>query len=554
MTTISANSTIGIVLTPSAYINPVSITSGVTISTAGGGNPAVGGPSGSWTLSNSGIVTANTAAANGTGISLAAGGQIVNQQPGSIAGYTGIFGGGSLTVANYGAVSGHYAAGISFAGGGALTNHTSAAVSGYSGVYSSTGAVSVINYGTIAGGPFGLLAAGIDIRGSAKITNHSGGTISGFSGIYNKAGATITNYGSVSGSGSGHSAGIYLAGGGTVTNQTLASISGYSGIYERTGTAASVINDAAISATGGVLSAGIELAGGGTVTNGASGLIQANNAAILAQSAASIANYGTLLGTTAGGIDLSAGGTVVNHGSAGGYHGIEDLGGPLTATNYGTVTGSGLNGDGIYLLAGGTITNKAGALIQGTNGGIASYARSGVPSAGLTVSNAGTLSGSKFALLLTAGYADRLIDSPGAMFAGAINGGNTTGAAAISTLELATGTGIGTITGLGTTVTNFGSIQFDTGASWYVSGSPASLAGTISGFAFGDTIQVTGITVTGSAFAGGVLTLMEAQGSVTINLPGSFVPGAFLVTNVAAGADITARQPRTMNWNGAGTA
>src|ERR1019366_1816831 len=74
---------------------------------------------------------------------------------------------------------------------------------------------------------------------------------------------------------------------------------------------------------------------------------------------------------------------------------------------------------------------------------------------------------------------------------------------------------------------------------WFIAGNTSGLAGTITGFAQGDTIELNGIAVTGSSYAGGVLTLTEASGSATLDLPGSFTTNQFVVTNVAAGADVS---------------
>jgi len=70
------------------------------------------------------------------------------------------------------------------------------------------------------------------------------------------------------------------------------------------------------------------------------------------------------------------------------------------------------------------------------------------------------------------------------------------------TIELASGGGAGTITGLGSSVTNFGTIQFDSGATWFVAGDSAGVAAgqTINGFASGDTIELTSFVSTGHIF------------------------------------------------------
>ena len=62
----------------------------------------------------------------------------------------------------------------------------------------------------------------------------------------------------------------------------------------------------------------------------------------------------------------------------------------------------------------------------------------------------GAISPVGYAVYLGKGFANRLIANPGAVFSGAVNGGNTAGAAAVSTLELGSGTTTGTLSGIGT--------------------------------------------------------------------------------------------------------
>ncbi len=194
----------------------------------------------------------------------------------------------------------------------------------------------------------------------------------------------------------------------------------------------------------------------------------------------------------------------------------------------------------LILQTGGTLTNE----ISGTIGGGIQFAGG----AG-TVSNAGSMA----AVLLAAGFSNLVTFDPGAVFNGTVDGGNTIGAPTVSELELAAGAGSGTLSGLGSQFINFGSITFDTGANWFIEGNTSGLAGTISGFAPGDTIEVDGITVTGSSYAGGVLTLTD-NGPVVANLDLPGVNGEFQMTNVAGGTEISLvqSQPRTLSWAGSG--
>ncbi len=189
-----------------------------------------------------------------------------------------------------------------------------------------------------------------------------------------------------------------------------------------------------------------------------------------------------------------------------------------------------------YIQAGnytpGVILNGGPLITSGTIAGRAAF--------DVTVPPHGTFAGGTylvpaFAAVQFGSQAATLVADPGAVFLGAVSATPTVS----DTLELGTGTGAGTLTGLGSTITGFGTIAFDSGAHWFIAGNTAGLTGTITGFAPGDTIEVAGITVTGSLYAGGALNLTDTAGTAALNLPGAFSTSDFTVTNVVAGADIT---------------
>jgi predicted sugar kinase len=68
--------------------------------------------------------------------------------------------------------------------------------------------------------------------------------------------------------------------------------------------------------------------------------------------------------------------------------------------------------------------------------------------------------------VLFGGGNDRLIVDPGAVFVGNVDGG-----AGSNTLELASAASTGTISGIGTSFVNFGTVTVDAGASWALAGS-----------------------------------------------------------------------------------
>ena len=375
--------------------------------------------------------------------------------------------------------------------------------SGGNAVYAPSLYWTIQNGGLIAGNPAAppatANAAGIRLFLGGDITNQSTATITGYHGIYADYGngpkpTNVLNFGSIGGNPT-FGDGVYLGTGGSVTNQSGGSISGYHGI---SGQSLTVVNDGSIA--GNTLTpnigAGVDLHAGGAVTNQSDGFISGRFGVISDKNGAVA--------------------TVVNAGYIAG-----------------SLAGSPNSGVGVLLGVGGLVINQIGGTISGYSGIQAGYYGAA------TVVNAGTISGITNSVGFTAGQTNRLVADPGAVFKGTVNGGNVIGAGVIRTLELASGASSGTLSGLGTQFINFGSIALDTGADWFVAGNTSGLAGTISGFAAGDTIEITGITATGSNYAGGVLTLTEASGSAILDLPGNFTTNQFVVTNVAGGAEVS---------------
>jgi fibronectin-binding autotransporter adhesin len=305
----------------------------------------------------------------------------------------------------------------------------------YTGVTLSNQAASVI--GTIS------VASGIAVYGA-------GGTYNSWT--INNSGTIISNdtYAVAFGSGSSH------VGYGIINNESLGVISGGSaGIYMYG--PGSVINQygGTIKATG---TSGIHVDGGlGTVVN--SGVVLGGNYGVSEYEGGSVINEasGTIAGTVDGVRISGNAGTIVNAGSLyGKVNGVyEYLTGSVTNLASGTISG----GVGVVFKSVGSLTN-AGVLL-GTGNAVSLYE-------GSTLTNAGTIdagSTSDYAVLFSPGTvtgASRLIVDPGAVFYGRI--ADTGGA-----IELAP-TNAGTLYGFGTSITNFGSVVFDPGAHWTVSG------------------------------------------------------------------------------------
>jgi autotransporter-associated beta strand protein len=177
------------------------------------------------------------------------------------------------------------------------------------------------------------------------------------------------------------------------------------------------------------------------------------------------------------------------------------------------MTGAGtLDLDAVDTYTGATTMN-AGTLVAGAAGAVGVGALSIASGATLDLNNfnqtVGDLSGAGAITLGTAtltegtaDFANRVILDPGAAFTGVVDGGNAIGAVSVSTLELASASATGTLTGFGTEFVNFAQLTVDPGASWKFGGGDALAAGT--------TLTDLGtLTLNGTGVAGG--------GAVTID-------------------------------------
>jgi autotransporter-associated beta strand protein len=204
--------------------------------------------------------------------------------------------------------------------------------------------------------------------------------------------------------------------------------------------------------------------------------------------------------------------------------------GAIGVTNAGTISISDL---GIALLHGGSIDNTG--MITG-----ASISEISISGAAGTLTNAGTITGDGDAVQFEGAFADRVIVDPGAVFNGIVAGGSGT-----NTLELAAGSTAtqGTLAGFGTEFSGFGTITFDSGASWELDGaspanqsitftgtgdvlalgSPASFTDAIDGFAAGDKLDLKGLSyMTGAnaTLSGDTLTVISGSTTETFTLNG----------------------------------
>ncbi|WP_158929145.1 Hint domain-containing protein [Acidisphaera sp. S103] len=532
------------------------------------------------------------------GVFLSDGGTLSNTTGGIIAGGDiGVIAQGSIvaTVTNAGYIAGYTSVGVVLLDGGTIDNQTPGRIHGLvdgiltSGSDNST----IVNAGIV----YGVDYSGIFLRASGSLTNT--GNISGptFGVLVSSEPGTVLNAGSISAFAEFKStdtafasAGVLLDDGGVVTNSAGGAITSNwngvqifygSGTVINAGTIATSVESLPPGST--FVSIGAELADGGTVSNATGGTIASYSFGVqIFNASGTVANAGSIADAeyrNGAGIQLDDGGLVTNN--LGGritseWMGVQIYGSVTddvdgTVINHGTILAVDRIGDGagVWIHAPGAVTNAVGGLISGGADGVVAYYQT-------TLVNQGTIFGTDNAFIAAGTgvadrVADRIIDDPGGVFLGEVNGGNTIGSAIYSTLELASGSSVGTIGNIGT-FTNFGRIALDAGASWSVGGafatgetvafggtqaaliltSPSAASGAImAGFTATDTIALSGITdVTKLTFNGDILTVSESSGpglelqfaapeSLTFNVVGNatditlvpcFLPGTHILT------------------------
>lgn len=581
-TTISGTSSIGITL-DSSDTNPVSVTGTITVASGnalyGLGGPSDGGdgPLYGWTIDNSGTIgsTGGFALALGLGNYYVAQSAVTNRAGGVMSGAVGVYirgpgsvtniSGGSITgtgdsavligvglgtIVNGGALLGG-TFGIDEQQGGSVNNLGSGVPKGtitgtVAGIHVAGAAGTVNNAGLISGGSYGT-----DEIVGGSITNQAGGSITGTGriGVYIHGGVgTVVNSGVVQGG----QFGVRELGGGSVSNLSGGIITGAEsgGVYI-TGGSGAVYNTATI--TSGYV--GVALGDGGSVTNQSGSITGSGYGVAISGGTGTVINTGSVYGGNSG-VTLADGGSVTNNPggiiTAGTFDAINITGSLGTIVNAGSALGERY---GAYLGGGGTITNQPNRTISGSTGILLSNAPGTVTNAGMisgsnnaivlfggsTLTNSGTIHAGSMgndAVQFSTGSNSKLIVDPGAVFYGVITGGG-------GEIDLA-GTSAGTLAGFdGISITNFASLQFETGADWTISGDSSAdgLSGisNIGGFNTTDTIDLTGFVATSVAFASNQLVLTAAGDATdTLNITGGFQTSNFLYgTDGGSGTDIT---------------
>ncbi len=323
----------------------------------------------------------------------------------------------------------------------------------------------IVNNGIITG-----YGQGIDLRpvtvtggGSFSITNNSGGTIGGSS-YANATGnqgfgiLATTGFNNLAKTSVGFIGSVSIVNAGLIAGD-VASANRNNGILLDSTLVASVTN-----LSTGTIVGGVEIGGKS---------FDAVNTTTFYGTAGVVVNSGTILGQSSTG---------------------------LTGTNrYSN------NMDPVYLALGGTVTNLSGGVITPNGASEAIYIDRAVG----TVINAGSIGGAVGTLSVkfqsNNAFADRLEIDPGARFGGKVKGGGTS-----SSILLGSGASVGTIAGANLALTagsqyyNFGpSVSVASGAQWSITGT-ASMGSSYS------------LTNSGTIFNTGTLNIAHLLGSGTI--------------------------------------
>lgn len=463
-----------------------------------GNDGTIAGSSLAIRLQNGGAISNYGTIEGSTGIVLAAGGSVTNAAGALIAGASfAVLAYGSTTVIDSGTIVGNNGTAIQFGGGDDLLKLTAGAA--FTGAVDGGAGTNTLELGGTGAGTIGSLGVVytnfqiVNIDGGADWTLTGNNTISQGaltdSGTLSNAGSlnlyntflndndTFTNTGTLS----SNFIGVLLNG--SLFNQgAAAQLTGAADGVQARYLASAVTNDGTITSTG-QRSFGVYLKAGGSVTNtGPQATISGKYAVRIFHNGAVI-NHGTIAGAYQG-VYIGEG-SIANVGTASLISGkVVVTYGNGTVTNQGVITSGKY---GVYLHGGGGISNAAGAVITGyyfvlgikgaatvTNAGTLDGVFGGVSfldAAPSTLINSGTITTAAGKSVQFGNGSDLLELKAGAAFTGGVDGG-----AGTNRLEFG-GTAAGSITGLGTSFTNFGIVSVDAGAHWALTGTNLVAAG-----------------------------------------------------------------------------
>ena len=506
----------------------VQLGSGAGLTNASGATIAGGSAEhGIYSSDTATVVNAGYIYGSNDGVNIS-GGAVTNQYSGTIIGGNfGVLLYNAATLTNAGSIGGQSRDGVYLYGGGVVTNQATGTITGgsigvYAGYPRAGGSATVVNAGSIGGGTYAVdFQAGYYDR----VVVDPGAV---FSGIVDGGSTNASTLELASGASAGtlNGLGTQYIGFAYITidsgaTWTLASASLGAGY---------TIYDSGTLTNAGSLGSAVTLGVGAVLTNASGATIAGGSCDIGVYSvdAATVVNAGYIAGTSVG-VDIigaltnQVGGTIV-----GGQYGVQLFGG-YTLTNAGSIDGQ--SAYGVHLYDGGAVTNLATGTITGGTTGV--YVTGGDG----TVVNAGSIGGGTYAVTLQAGYSNRVVVDPGAVFSGTVDGGNALGAAYVSTLELASGTSAGTLSGLGYNYINFSQLVVDPGATWIFDPSSAfsgtlTNAGTIGG-SIGSTPGVVQFTY---GYADRLIMDPGASFDATVNGGNAFGSPAVSTLELASGA------------------
>ncbi|HEV2187005.1 MAG TPA: hypothetical protein VGR70_07340, partial [Stellaceae bacterium] len=380
--------------------------------------------------------------------------------------------------------------------GGYVTNSGTVESTAFDGVYFSGAPGRLTNLGTVE--TTASYQSGVYLDAGGIVVNGSHGkTLGSIDGQWIAAGfasgGTLVNYGTVDSLGTAFGSlgkggfGVFMPKGGDIYNFGQIEADEFTAVYAggsagtpNSGTRGTLHNSGTITSTA---EGAVDFAEGGVVFNGkvnkTTALLQAgSNAAAVymggsqgtlnSGAAGTVTNFATIETTTTlhSGVELVAGGKVKNIDTyaliEGGLNGVS-IGGSGSGSsvisggvvNYGTIEGT--LGAGITLSAGGSVTNS---------GFVEGYIGVQISGGDATLVDAGTIKGTgSLAVSLTGTGAPLLVVDPGAVFVGTVVGHGSS-----STLELANGRQLGTLSGIGSSFQSFGAIKIDPNANWVLSG------------------------------------------------------------------------------------
>jgi len=523
----------GALINEGSISGPVTVGAGGIVTNAANGIITTGAAAEIYGWGGLGAVVndGNIAGTGNYGVYLEAGGRITNAASALISStnYAIRINQGAGNVVNDGAIAGGNH-GMVLADGGSVTNAASGSITGkFSGINIFYGNATVINAGTIETLGGTTVGDGILLASDALESVNNSGTIAvvGDGVVINGDGLfSIANTGAIMGN---RDDGVYAyALENAITNAASALIMGANLGVAIKGGDGTVVNNGSIAATGayGRAGRGVALYWGGSVTNAAAAVITGGpNGIVIERAAGTVANFGTIASADQG-VHLDAGGSVANAASASitGNTGVVLLSGG-TVTNAGTITGSGGTAVGFGGTASNLLVVDPGAVFNGNVIGSTSASNT------LELASGGGGGNDAIPPVIprpsvqrpvtttpTAPHTTRPVTTtptrPGILRT-ATTMPSRPGVSRRAVAASGPGSVDGTLSGLGTSFTNFGSVTVDTGASWELTGANTIASG---GTLVNDgTLTLSGATLTdaGTLVNNGVIVLDPSTLSVT---------------------------------------